>query len=138
MTGLAEALAEVERLQALDADVGLGENGKANLEKAKTAVDSLKRQERRERAAARATLANKLSAHEACLMAANQALKHFIHERRELDRARAEAAAAERVARAVGVLDRTHGDTEREFFSRDSWRTFHDMDVKPVIGSKIL
>jgi hypothetical protein len=71
-------------------------------------------------------------------MAAHQALKTFVHERRELDRTRAEAAAAERAARAAGVLDRTHGDTERAFFCTDSWRTFHDLEVKPVIGSKIL
>jgi hypothetical protein len=138
VTALAEALAEVERLEAIDADVGLGESGKTNLEKARTAVESLKRQERRERAAARQLLANKLSAHEACLMAAHEALKAFVHDRRELDRARAEAAAAERAARAAGVLDRTHGDTERAFFLTDSWRTFHDLEVKPVIGAKIL
>ncbi|MGZ4314318.1 MAG: hypothetical protein ACXVRS_00645 [Gaiellaceae bacterium] len=137
MTALADAVAEVGRLEAIDADTGLGENGRANLEKARTAVESLKRQERRERAATRATVANKLSAHEACLDATYQALKDLVRARQELDRARAEAAAAERAARAAGVLDGTHGDHERSFFGTDSWRQLH-IRVKELSGGKIL
>ena len=133
MTALAEALAEVERLEAIDADLGLGENGRANLDKARTAVESFKRQERRDRAAARQLVDNKLSQHDAVLQAAYQALKGFVHARGELDRARAEAAAAERVARTAGVLDRTHRSVEIAFFDSPSWRAF-DFELRPLLG----
>jgi hypothetical protein len=140
VNALAEALGEVERLQAIDADTGLGENGKVNLEKANTAVESLKRQERRERAAARQLVANKQSQHEACLEAAYQALKVFVlHERTELDRARAEVAEAERAARTAGVeIPRSYRAREIEFFDSPSWRAF-DNELRQVVGSgKIL
>jgi methylphosphotriester-DNA--protein-cysteine methyltransferase len=139
MSALAEALAEVERLETIDADVGLGDNGKANLEKARTAVESEKRQERRDRASARQTLANKLSAHDAILNAAYQSLKEFVEARRELDRARAETAAAEHFARAVGVeVPRSFRAVDSEFFDSPAWRAF-DFELRPLLGSgKIL
>jgi hypothetical protein len=139
MTALAEALAEVERLEAIDADTGLGEKGLANLEKARTAVESLKRQERRERAAARQTLANKLSAHEAVLNAAYEALKAFVQARRELDRARSEAAAAERAAKAAGVLEhsKTHRAAEITWFDRPQWRSLHD-EARQLLNGSLL
>jgi hypothetical protein len=134
---LAEARAEVARLEAIDADIGLGEKGRDNLDNARKAFTALDRQERRFDGQAKQELANALSHHEAQLQATYVALQEYVAGKQHLEQARRNAAAAERVARQRGVLTATHGDAERKFFDRYEWREFHNV-VKETLGSKVL
>ena len=114
------------------------ENIDQAVEEARRNEESAARAERRERQEIRRLVDSKLSQHDAVLQAAYQALKDFVHARGELDRARAEAAAAERVARTAGVLDRTHRSVEIAFFDSPGWRAF-DFELRPLLGGgKIL
>jgi hypothetical protein len=134
---LAEARAEIERLEAIDADTGLGERGLVNLDNAKKVLTALDREQRRLDGQAKQELANALSMHEVCLQGGYEALKEFVRSKQALDEVRRKAAAAERVARQRGVLTATHGDAERKFFDRYEWREFHNV-VKETLGSKVL
>jgi hypothetical protein len=134
---LAEARTEVQRLESIDADTGLGEKGLVNLANAQKLRTSLEREEKRKDGEARQVLANALSHHEVILAAAYAELQSYISARQQLDDARRAAAVAEREARRRGVLDATHGDAERQFFGSNSWRTFHNV-VKETLGSSIL
>jgi DNA repair exonuclease SbcCD ATPase subunit len=129
---LEEIREERQRLEARRAEIkGIDQA----VEDARRAEGSAARAERRERAAARQLVDNKQSQHDAILGAAFEQLKSFVHDRQELDRARAEVAAAERAARAVGVeLPRSYRAREIEFFDSATWRAFHDQ-LRQILGS---
>jgi predicted phage gp36 major capsid-like protein len=135
MSTLAEVDAEIERLEAVDADTGLGPNGLANLAQARKTRESLERQERRQRQEIKKAVTDEQSQFGADLTEGFELLKAFMSKRDAIMQSRQRVRQAEQTARAEGItLEHSYIEFETGFFTSPAYRAL-DNDLRLMFGS---